>query len=94
MEWILENKEWFFSGAGIFILSLVERASTPERNIHQIVLDESLTVAAKLTTEQMDALTVNFLLSKTKNHTLVNIEAINKYLDQTSLPLVFLLKSS
>lgn len=23
MEWILQNKEWFFSGAGIFILSLV-----------------------------------------------------------------------
>ena len=23
MEWIFENKEWLFSGAGIFILSLV-----------------------------------------------------------------------
>lgn len=23
MEWIINNKEWFFSGAGIFIISLV-----------------------------------------------------------------------
>jgi hypothetical protein len=65
---------------------LVERASTSERNIHQIVLDESLSVASKLTTEQMDALTVNFLLSKTKNHTLVNLDAISKYLETDIIP--------
>lgn len=71
---------------GLLVDILVERASTPERNIHQIVLDESLSVAAKLTTEQMDALTVNFLLSKTKNHTLVNLEAISKYIDTDIIP--------
>jgi hypothetical protein len=65
---------------------LVERASTPERNIHQIVLDESLTVASKLTTEQMDALTVNFLLSKTKNYTLVNLESVSKYIATDIVP--------
>ena len=71
---------------GLLVDILVERASTPERNIHQIVLDESLTVASKLTTEQMDALTVNFLLSKTKNHTLNNLEAISKYIDTDIIP--------
>lgn len=45
-----------------------------------------MTVAAKLTTEQMDALTVNFLLSKTKNQSLVNIEAVSKYLDTDIIP--------
>lgn len=71
---------------GLLVDILVERASTPERNIHQIVLDESLTVASKLTTEQMDALTVNFLLSKTKNQTLVNLEAISKFIDTDIIP--------
>jgi hypothetical protein len=71
---------------GLLVDILVERASTPERNIHQIVLDESLAVAAKLTTEQMDALTVNFLLSKTKNYTLVSLEAINPYFDTEIIP--------
>ena len=34
----------------------------------------------------MDALTVNFLLSKTKNHTLVNLEAVNKYIATDIIP--------
>lgn len=71
---------------GLLVDILVERASTPERNIHQIVLDESLTVASKLTTEHMDALTVNFLISKTKSQTLVNLESISKYLEDSIIP--------
>lgn len=71
---------------GLLVDILVERASTPQRNIHQIVLDESLTVASKLTTEQMDALTVNFLLSKTKNHSLLNLDSITKYLESHIIP--------
>jgi hypothetical protein len=64
---------------------LVERASTPERNIYQIVLDESLTVASKLTTEQMDALTINFLLSKTMKQ-LINLDAVSEYINLEILP--------
>lgn len=71
---------------GLLVDILVERASTPDRNIHQIVLDESLAAAGKLTTEQMDALTVNFLLSKTKNHTLVSLVALNRYIDEEIVP--------
>lgn len=73
---------------GLLVDILVERAATPERNIHQIVLDESLTVAAKLTTEQMDALTVNFLLSKTKHSSLLNLEAISKYFETEIIPFI------
>ena len=65
---------------------LVERASTPDRNIHQIVLDESLEVAAKLTTEQMDALTVNFILSRTKNQRLINLESISNFINTDIAP--------
>jgi len=71
---------------GLLVDILVERASTPERSIHQIVLDESLAVAAKLTTEQMDALTVNFLISKTKNNALLSLEAVNEYFDKDIIP--------
>lgn len=71
---------------GLLVDILVERASTPERDIHQIVLDESLSVASKLTTEQMDALTVNFLFSKTRNHGIVNPETLEKYLETNILP--------
>ena len=51
---------------------LVERASVTERNLHQIVLDESLTIASKLTLEQMDALTLNFIISQTDTATLIH----------------------
>lgn len=71
---------------GLLVDILVERASTPERTIHQIVLDESLAVAGKLTTEQMDALTVNFLLTHTKSHALVSLEAIRNYFDKQIIP--------
>lgn len=71
---------------GLLVDILVERASTPDRDIHQIVLDESLSVAGKLTTEQMDALTVNFILVRTKNQSLVNLDAITKYINTEIVP--------
>jgi len=73
---------------GLLVDILVERASTPERNIHQIVLDESLAVASKLTAEQMDALTINFLISKTSNATLTNLPAIPKYIQSHLVPFI------
>lgn len=71
---------------GLLVDILVERASTPDRNIHQIVLDEALAIAGKLTTDQMDILTVNFLLSKTQKHTLINLETLNKYFNDEIMP--------
>lgn len=67
---------------------LVERASTSERNIHQIVLDEALEVAAKLTAEQMDALTINFLITRTTNQSLINLPAIQNYLQTQVAPFI------
>lgn len=80
---------------GLLVDILVERASTTERNIHQIVLDEALSVAAKLTSEQMDALTLNFLISRTSNSTLNTLPAISEYIKAQILPfLKSLLKES
>jgi hypothetical protein len=71
---------------GLLVDILVERAITPERNIQQIVLDEALIVAGKLTAEQMDALTLNFLISKTQKQNLVNIEKIISYINEELIP--------
>lgn len=73
---------------GLLVDILVERASTPDRNIHQIVLDESLAVAGKLTAEQMDALTINFLITKTSNSSLVNLDNLAKYLKTHLVPFI------
>jgi hypothetical protein len=65
---------------------LVERASSPERSINQIVLDESLSIASKLTVEQMDALTLNFILSKTINNGLTSLTNLNDYIINGLIP--------
>ena len=47
---------------------LVDRAAFPERNLKQIVLDECLQIIPKLTTSQLDTLTIVFILhSKSRN---------------------------
>lgn len=71
---------------GLLVDILVDRAGEADRTIHQIVLDESLQVAAKLTTEQIDALTLNFLLTQTKNHGLGNLDVLEGYLKSKVIP--------
>ncbi|MDT0690637.1 hypothetical protein RM549_12630 [Salegentibacter sp. F188] len=46
---------------------LVDRAQTNKRNMLQLVLDESLKIAPSLTVEQLDTLSLNFLLIRTKS---------------------------
>ena len=65
---------------------LVERASHSNRDIRQITLDESLAVATKLTVEQMDALTLNFLLAETMNNSLGTLASLKNYLEKDFLP--------
>ncbi len=67
---------------------LVERATESERNIHQIVLDESLQIAPKLTKEQLDALTVSFLITKTRNNKLINFDYLKGFLQSHLAPFV------
>ena len=67
---------------------LVDRAAAMDRNIRQIVLDEALSVAPKLTSEQMDALTVNFLIVRTENHAINSLETFASYLDSHIAPFI------
>lgn len=67
---------------------LVERAITPDRNIKQIVLDEALLVAGKLTAEHMDALTINFLMTKVQKQDLLNLDSIVTHINKEIIPFI------
>ncbi len=62
------QKQYAISGdqdlGDLLVDILVDRAASPKRDMVQIVLDESLGVAPKLTLEQFDTLTLNFLFTK------------------------------
>jgi hypothetical protein len=62
------QKEYAISGdvdlADMLVEMLVERAGSPNRNNHRMVLDESLKIAPKLTIQQMDLLTITQYHSK------------------------------
>jgi hypothetical protein len=58
---------------------LVERAQNPKRDLMQIVLDECVSVAPKLTPDQFDALSLIFILRYSMNHGVVNQKALIQY---------------
>lgn len=65
---------------------LVQRASSPERDICQIVLDEALTVAGKLTETQTDMLALNFSIALTEKNQLSTLVGFEQYLRKEILP--------
>jgi len=65
---------------------LVERASQNKRSIVQIVLNESIEVAPKLTDYQFDIVSLVFLLRYTKNHGLASLPLLKQYLQKMVLP--------
>lgn len=67
---------------------IVDRASVTKRNMLQIVLDESLLIASKLTVDQLDTLTINFLLIKTRRLNLRNFTDFKDYLTRFIFPFV------
>lgn len=67
---------------------IVDRAKVPQRNMLQIVLDESLLIAPKLTVEQLDTLTLIFLLTRTKRLNLTTYKDFLDYLNSKIFPFV------
>lgn len=86
------QKEYARSGdkdlEALLVDILVDRASTQDRTIKQIVLDEALSVAPKLTAEQMDALTVNFLITSTLTSAIVSLESFTAHLESDIVPFI------
>lgn len=84
------QKEYAKSGdeelGDLLVDILVDRAKTQERNMLQLVLDESLIVAPKLTVEHFDLLTLNFLLAQTVNQRVRNLESFRDYIKNQIIP--------
>ncbi len=70
---------------------LVDRAAQEERNLKQIVLDESLSIVPKLTLSQLDTLTIIFILKYSRNSQVGSIPLLKKYLEKYIAPFTSLL---
>lgn len=86
------QKEYAISGdkdiGDLLVDILADRAKTPKRNMLQLVLDESLSVAPKITIEQLDTLTLNFLLIKTRRLSVGNFNDLKAYFQNNIFPFV------
>lgn len=86
------QKEYSKSGdkdlESLLIDILVARSVEKERTLQQIVLDESLNVVSKLTTNQLSALSVIFVLTHSRNPNLANLEMLREYLEQYIVPFI------
>lgn len=65
---------------------LVDRSKQNQRDILQIVLNESLAIAPKLTKEHLAALSVVFLFRYTQNYGIGNHKSFGQYLDMRCAP--------
>lgn len=65
---------------------LVDRSKHDQRDILQIVLDESLSTAPKLTESQLAVLSVAFLFKYTQNNGIGNHEALGAHFDKFVMP--------
>jgi len=65
---------------------LVDRSKSDTRDILQIVLNESLDTAPKLTRQQLACLSIMFLFKYTVNNHIYSHETLGEYFDKMALP--------
>jgi hypothetical protein len=86
------QKEYAKSGdkelGDLLVDIIVDRAEVSQRNMLQIVLDESLHIAPKLTISQLDTLTLLFLLIRTRRLNVRNFEELKGYYISQVLPFI------
>lgn len=79
----------------ILVDILVDRTKETNRNIKQIVLNECLETAPKLTKHQYSALSVIFIFKYTKYRRMISLDEFTKYINHVISPFVpSLLKSA
>jgi hypothetical protein len=71
---------------GLLVDLLVDRTRHPQRDIMQIVLDESLNTAPKLTEGQLAVLSVVFLFKYTQNQGIGNHQMLGSHMDRVLQP--------
>lgn len=72
----------------ILVDILVERAQNHERDLKQIVLDESISIVSKLTIEQMNALSLIFLLRYFEKQDVLTNEKLKEYIEHYLMPFI------
>jgi hypothetical protein len=86
------QKEYAISGeeelGNLLVDILVDRASITERNLRQIVLDESLQIVPKITNSQLDSLSIVFLLRYSHNEGVINSRLLDGYFQNFLSPFV------
>lgn len=86
------QKEYAKSGdknlGDLLVDLLIERASTPQRNMMQIVLDEALRIIPKMTEQHLDNLTMLFLLKEVGIPTEPNLQSFIDYLEDDIIPFI------
>jgi len=86
------QKEYARSGnknlGDLLVDILVERTKVPQRGLLQIVLNESLAVAPKLTTSQLSALSIIFSLKYTRYLRMTSLDMLRHYLSYRLAPFV------
>lgn len=84
------QKEYAKSGdkdlGDLLVDILVDRANTPTRNMMQVVLDEALRTAPKMTIEQLDTITLLFQLTHTRRLTINNLATFKDYFIKYLVP--------
>lgn len=92
------QKEYAISGdkdvGDLLVDILVDRAAQSKRNMMQVVLDEALSIASKLTVDQLDTLSLNFLLLRTRRLDILNYDGFVEYFKKRVVPFVDNLVSS
>jgi len=73
---------------GTLVDMLVDRAALKDRELKQIVLDESISTIAKLTAQQLDILTLIFILTRTVYSEIVNLDNFVRYIKEHIIPFV------
>jgi hypothetical protein len=83
------QKQYAISGdkdlGDLLVDILVDRVAAPKRNMLQIILDESLLIAPKLTLEQLDSLTLIFVLTKSSFSNIKNYQELLSQLQSQSV---------
>lgn len=74
--------------ASVLVDLLVNRTKQEPRSLREIVLTESLQVVPRLTVEQINTISVIFLLRYTENQFVANIENLGVWFDRYMAPLV------
>jgi hypothetical protein len=70
----------------ILVDILVDRVSQPNRSILQIVFNEALQIAPKLTPDQFGILSLLFILRYTRKLALKNLDDFHRYIEKVVLP--------